>query len=272
MSHIAVDIDSTLYDFETPAREACFRLFAETGDESYKIAAYHPWTEWRSPADVLGVEKWLKAIAVCHDGDIIRAQIPFDGAVETCQALMDAGHHLLYISNRAVESAEATEDWLFEQGFMGHTGMSRVTCLMGDKKPHMAECQYLIDDRLKTCVEFVYDFDWQEQIRARARWHRDASEDPRLIEEVDRLLQIFDDTGEFLSKENFVRLRELEQEVEGEFIQQNSRKAFVKAYPYNQAGTDIPGLYLAPTWTGINRFLVKEGLLQEPAYRALESV
>jgi FMN phosphatase YigB (HAD superfamily) len=54
MAKIAVDIDSTLYDFETPAREAMFKLYKETGDLVYKEGAYHPWTEWRSPADVLG--------------------------------------------------------------------------------------------------------------------------------------------------------------------------------------------------------------------------
>jgi FMN phosphatase YigB (HAD superfamily) len=109
MARIAVDIDSTLYDFEQPSRDACFKLWKETGDEKYKQAAYHPWTEWRSPADVLGVERWLKAIAVVHDDDAILGMEPFTGAVETCQALIDAGHELIYISNRATETEYANQ-------------------------------------------------------------------------------------------------------------------------------------------------------------------
>ncbi len=228
MSMIAVDIDSTLYDFETPAREAMFKLYQDTNDPSFKEGAYHPWTEWRSPADVLGGEKWLQAIALVHDSEVILNRIPFDGAVETCQALMRAGHELLYISNRATESAEATEEWLESCGFFDlhdyvgqgndpqRDGNYSVICLMGDKAPHLRDCQYLIDDRLKTCVQFVYDYEWKDASPLRAE-----------------------------------------------------RLAFVKAYPYNQAGTDIPGLLVAPTWAGINHFMVKKGLLEEAAYEAL---
>jgi hypothetical protein len=225
MARIAVDIDSTLYDFETPAREAMLKLYYETGDDKYKEGAYHPWTEWRSPADVIGLDKWLKAIDLCHDADVIEAQRPFDGAVETCRALLDAGHDLLYISNRATETEEATRRWLEDQGFFGtgmmphdHLGEADMIVLMGDKKPHMADCQYLIDDRLKTCVEFVYDYDWNHKV------HTDKYNRPQ------------------------------------------PRKAFVKAYPYNQAGTDIPGLYIAMTWAGLNEYLVNKGLLEQAAF------
>lgn len=224
---IAIDVDSTLYDFETPSRDACLKLWQETGDDSYKEAAYHPWTEWRSPADVLGVEKWLKAIAVVHDSDSILGMVPFTGAVETCQTLMRAGHKLIYITNRAAHTEEATAQWLSQSGFFSYgprkEGQSGLVVTEGDKRPFIKDAQYLIDDRLKTCVQFVYDYEWQFYHGEIGRVKGDAN--------MDRL-------------------------------------AFVKAYPYNQNATDVPGLILAPTWSAINVYLVKKGLLPEAAVLA----
>jgi hypothetical protein len=228
MATIAVDVDSTLYDFETPSRDACLKLWEESirageRDDSYKEAAYHPWTEWRSPADVLGVEKWLKAIAVVHEDDAILGMQPFTGAVETCQALMRAGHKLIYITNRAAHTEEATRQWLVQNGFLHDgqvPGAAKATLVVteGDKRPFIANAQYLIDDRLKTCVQFVYDFEWQFYHGERDKVKGAANRD---------------------------------------------RIAFVKAYPYNQNATDVPGLILAPTWSAINVYLVKKGLLPE---------
>lgn len=233
MARIAVDIDSTLYDFETPAREAFTKLAEERGDKEYLRGAYHPWTEWRSPADACGLQAWLEAIDLCHSSEIILAQTPFNGAVETCQALADEGHELIYISNRAVESGEATHDWLAKWDFpldksiveaeewhAGHV----LKVLTGDKQPFLRDCQYLIDDRPKTAVDFLYDVDWQ--IR-HGRMH-DDSDGPTL-----------------------------------------KRRVFMISYPYNQALTDVPHLYLAPTWAGLNSYLVGKGVLTKPAYHAL---
>ena len=226
MATNAVDVDSTLYDFETPSRDACLKLWQETGDERYKEAAYHPWTEWRSPADVLGVEKWLKAIAVVHEDDSILNMQRFAGAVETCQALMLAGHKLIYITNRAAHTEEATNQWLAQNGFYDDgrsvPGVSQATLVVteGDKRPFLEQAQYLIDDRLKTCVQFVYDYDWQFYHGVRKEAGGPGAAD---------------------------------------------RIAFVKAYPYNQNATDVPGLILAPTWAAINVYLVKKGLLPEAA-------
>src|SRR3954467_15654616 len=99
MAIIAVDVDSTLYDFETPSRDAAIKMWQETGDDAFKEAAYHPWTEWRSPADVLAGDdgiphRWLEVIARVHQDDSILGMVPFPGAVETCQTLMRAGHKL----------------------------------------------------------------------------------------------------------------------------------------------------------------------------------
>lgn len=219
MATIAVDVDSTLYDFETPSRDACLKLWQETGDDAFKEAAYHPWTEWRSPADVLGLDKWLQAISVVHEDDAILSMQPFTGAVETCQALMAANHKLIFITNRAASTEKATRQWLSTNGFFDTAeGRSSLVVTEGDKRPFIEQAQYLIDDRLKTCVQFVYDYDWQFYMGVR--------------------------------KENG-----------GPGT--NDRIAFVKAYPYNQNATDIPGLILAPTWGAIQHYLVKKGLLPE---------
>jgi hypothetical protein len=231
MSKIAVDVDSTLYDFETPAREAFAKLAERTGNKDYLRGAYHAWTEWRSPADICGTEAWLEAIALCHSEDVILAQTPFNGAVETCQALVDEGHELIYISNRAVESGEATHQWLQEWGFPLDKSIVEVDewqeghvlkVLTEDKAPFLRNCQYLIDDRPKTAIDFVYDYEWQYRFG--------------------------------LMHDPYTRIK---------------RKAFLIAYPYNQALTDIPNLYLAPTWSGINQYLVSKGVLSAPAYHAL---
>jgi phosphoglycolate phosphatase-like HAD superfamily hydrolase len=216
MATIAVDVDSTLYDFETPSREAMYKMYKETGDDRYMHGAYMPWTEWRSPTDSLGLEKWLGVIAMVHDSEVIRRMTPFPGAVATCQALMEEGHHLLYISNRATEAQEATYDWLLDCGFLraDDDPAVDVLCTNENKAPYMAECQYLIDDRPKTVIEFVYSHDWA--------WRQNG-------------------VAEF------------------------QRKAFVKGYPYNQALTDIPNVYVAMDWYGINEYLVRKGVLSEAA-------
>lgn len=275
MANIAVDIDSTLYDFETPAREAMLRLYRETGDRAFKEGAYHPWTEWRSPADVLTDEhgdigRWLEAIGLCHDADVIESMRPFDGAVETCRALVDAGHSLLYISNRATEAADATERWLESNGFLVE-GSTEVMCLMGDKAPHMAGCQYIIDDRLKTVVEFVHDYEWKSMIKMRAGRIRATGPDKgelyyeEWMEVLGGALDEYYDGNKPMTQQQLDELRVVGNKAADAYIAANSRKAFVKAYPYNQAATDIPGLYIAQTWAGLNEYLVSKGLLPEPA-------
>lgn len=277
MAGIAVDIDSTLYDFETPSREAMFRLYKETGDAAYKEGAYHPWTEWRSPADVLGVEKWLKAIALVHDADVIETMHPFPGAVETCQALANAGHKLLYISNRATEALEATEAWLYDHGFLDGKERPEVLCLMGDKAPHMRECQYIIDDRLKTVVEFIHDYDWKTQVERGAQRIINSgpdADDPLASKWDDAISNtldmVYDDSlprvERHASRDYWLRMaNEIATQAADAYRDRNKRRAFVKGYAYNQAGTDIPGLYIAPTWAGLNEYLVSKGVLPEPA-------
>lgn len=271
MAMIACDIDSTLYDFESPAREAMFKLYKETGDIAYKEGAYHPWTEWRSPADVLGVNRWLKAIELVHDAHVIETMRPFDGAVATCQALLAEGHELLYISNRATESEAATNLWLAYWGFIGINDATRVVCTSGDKARYMSECQYIIDDRLKTVVQFAYDYDWEKKIRAEAERIRVHGPDEGTsyfdghMEALDRALTCYYENDGEGRREALTGMYAVNEKAADDYYETHRRRAFVKAYPYNQAGTDVPGLYIAPTWAGLNEYLVSKGVLSEPA-------
>lgn len=299
MAKIAVDIDSTLYDFETPAREAFTKLSAERGERSILRGAYDPWTEWRSPADACGIEIWLEAIALCHANDVILAQTPYNGAVETCQALANEGHELLYISNRAVETADATHEWLQEWNFPVDENITEAVewhgghclkVLTTDKKPFLKDCQYLIDDRPKTVVDFIYDYDWETRIRREAdRIHGNGPDvgDPAW-EDYEKILSVciddryrldalyaengpeesIDSVREVLA-EDLERLHESAEKAAQEYISANRRRAFVIAYSYNQALTDVPHLYLAPTWAGLNEYLVGKGVLSQPAYHPL---
>lgn len=251
MSSIAVDIDSTLYDFETVAREGFLVLADKYDDKDLFRGAYDPWIEWRSPADSCGLDIWLEVIALCHAPEVILSRVPFEGAVDTCRALEAAGHELMFISARDGTAEEATEQWLRQQGFLGSN--AQVVCAH-DKTEHMAECQYLVDDRPKTVVEFVNDPDWNR----------------RLVNEIDRR---WTDVYRKYWVADRERTGQSEQDAYAAHVEwyrkQDARRAFVLEYPYNQNLSDVPGLSLAPTWAGINFYLVKYGLLEKPAYRPL---
>lgn len=217
MARIAVDIDDTLYSFTALARRIMTKVGFETEDKQLIAAAYASWPEWRSPPDLLGVERWLAIIDMCHDSDLILQQQPHLGAAETCNALLRAGHEILYISNRATETEDATRQWLHNNGFIDigdwNAGSVDFMCLMGDKAPHIAECQYFIDDRPKNLIQFVYDYDWSN------KW--------------------------------------------GSNREDMKRRAFGLTTEFNRALTDVPRIYLAPTWSGLNYYFQSKGLLKE---------
>lgn len=206
---IAVDIDSTLYDFSTPCRQAFLDLALEHGDkEEYFKGGYMSWPEWRSPADVCGIDAFLETLDIVHSDEVIKAQLPFTHSEEVVQDIARE-HEIFYISARKEESQDATEEWLFE---ICDYPEARVVCTMEDKIPYVAECQYIIDDRCKTIVDFVYDFTWKYTYGS--------------LEGAD-----------------------------------NQRKAFGLLYEYNRNLTDIPNVYLAPTWAGIRYYLERKGVL-----------
>jgi len=198
----AIDIDSILYPFDIPARRAFENLYEETGDKKYLIGAYHSWDEWRSPEDACGKETWEKVIAMVHSPEVILEQTPFVGAVEGVNAIWNNGYEIIYVSNRHSNSVNATTQWLKDQGFP----LGELHCIQQDKKDILSKCRYLIDDRPKTLVDFIYDFDWKVQ--------------------------------------NAV-----------------DRKAFSLLYSYNRNLSDIPGIFLSPTWDGITSYLERKGII-----------
>lgn len=160
MTTVAIDIDDTLYSFGQLARETFVEVALERGDKRLQRAAYCAWGEWRSPSDVVDNDYWMEVIDRCHQPEVIREQVPFSGAVETLQELVHQGYHLIYISNRSPEVADATYDWLYDNGFPTGSVVDLI-CTTEDKARHVGQCQYIIDDRPKTLVEFVYDFTWK---------------------------------------------------------------------------------------------------------------
>ncbi len=136
----------------------------------------------------------------CHDDEMILKQRPYAGAVETLYALVDSGHELIYISNRATETKRATQQWLSNNLFPE----GELVVTSKDKTPFVACCRYLIDDRPKTLVNFTYDRQWDGA--------------PRI--------------------------------------------AFALTKEYNRGLTDVPGIYLAPTWHGIRHYLIDQKLIE----------
>jgi FMN phosphatase YigB (HAD superfamily) len=208
---IAVDVDNTLYSFEDAARQAYLDLAEEQGDESLFRGAYNPWGEWRSMMDTCGHIAGGDVIARVHSPDVISVQRPYDPAAEVLWDLVEEGYALRYISNRAPESHEATLRWLMSNHFPVGSALepevtSELICTFDDKIPLVRDCQYIIDDRPKTLVQFVYDRCWP-------------------------------------------------------YPNGRTRLGFGLAFPFNQNLTDIPGVFLAPTWSGIRYYLKKKGVL-----------
>jgi len=203
MSTVAIDIDSTLYDFETVFRQAYIDIAIENGNKSLFRGAYSSWVEWRSPRDVCGEEAFQQALERVHTYDVITSRNPYEGSSDVLCSLKDAGHELLYISNRSKSLFDPTREWInknFPQG--------DLICTMNDKQSELSDCQYIIDDRPKTLCEFLYNNSWQGS--------------PRI--------------------------------------------AFGLLFEYNRALTDIPNVYLAPTWAGIKFYLQREEVIEDGIY------
>jgi hypothetical protein len=155
---------------------------------------------------VIDLELWLEVIDRCHQDDVILSQTPFKGSADTLWELVEDGYDLLYISNRKPESEYATREWI---AAMGYPQSENLICTAADKMPLVRDCQYLIDDRPKTLVQFLHDFHWR---------HKHGENGPQ-------------------------------------------RLAFGLLGEYNRALTDVPGIYLAPNWELLRRYLIDKGVL-----------
>lgn len=186
MANIAIDVDDTLYDFGRLAREILSEqaLYCTDVDlqRQLQAAAYSPWTEWRTPADLLPIEVWINIIKRCHEDDVIFQQALFPGCRTVLWKLIECGHSITYISNRAVPTYGATAGWIercdlpHATGYdgEGNTLNGRVTliCTSEPKIPLLIDCQYMIDDRPRTLIEFLADRHWVPGERKAFGLHR----------------------------------------------------------------------------------------------------
>jgi len=152
MATVAIDVDDTL------ARTILADEAAKTGSDVLKAAAYAPWTQWRTPPDMMGLEEWLRIIDLAHDEDMILQQEPYSNSVAICHQLAEQ-HEIVYVSSRNTERYDATLQWLQECDYPDGV----LTCSGHDKTKHLQSCQYIIDDRPSTLVRFVYDYDWKNK-------------------------------------------------------------------------------------------------------------
>jgi hypothetical protein len=202
MALVAIDVDDTLYDFCAAARR---ELVNWTGPDTQraKQAAYALWSDWRLAGELCD-GFWLDVIAKVHGDESILRQEPFLDAAEVVTELAQR-HELLYISTRDPKCHEATSQWLANEGFP----KGDLICTFESKIPHTRDCQFIIDDRPKTLVQFVYDFHWK---------HKHGSENP-----------------------------------------DKKRLGFGLHCTSNLSLTDVPDLYLAPTWALLRHYLADKG-------------
>lgn len=90
--------------------------------------------------------------AVIND-EVFLEQPPFPGAVETLNELSEKGHQIMYLSSRRTHLDSVTREWINRNNFPE----GAIICTEGDKIPFMREADYLIDDRPRWLVGFVYD-------------------------------------------------------------------------------------------------------------------
>src|ERR1700752_1373949 len=154
---IGIDLDDTLYSFCAAARAELAEWDGPEA-EQFRKAAYTIWTDWRSADDLCGGGV-MKVIERVHEDESILSQEPFPDAVDTVRALDEAGHRLVYISSRDPKCWKATYQWL-DEGGVPVPGRD-LSCTEGRKTPPLAGVQCIMDDRPKTLVEFVYDFQWK---------------------------------------------------------------------------------------------------------------
>lgn len=162
---LAVDLDDTLYSFTQTAREVLVDLAIARGDETLMTLASASWSEWRTPAAMIGVENWFEIIERCHRPEVILDRQSYFGASDTLWDLVDAGHTLTYITSRDSQCEDATARWLQDNEFpFDPEGTATLMCqYFPSKAEHIADCQVIIDDRPHNLIEFVYDFAWQYQ-------------------------------------------------------------------------------------------------------------
>lgn len=230
MAKIAVDIDDTLYSFRDASKDALFFLAQKYDDKEILSAAYTEALQWRTLHDVAGGEILAEAIELAHSPEVMAQQRPYLGASETCVALVREGHELLFISNRDEKSAEPTREWLWDNDFPVRQPPTYGYGNEDSPWANPAELKCLWGDKIPHLSDCQYIID-------------------------DRVSTLIRFTTDFVWHRNH------------DDGQEGSRRiGFGLHAPHNTNLTDVRNVILAPTWYGLNYYLVRKGLLQEPAY------
>jgi hypothetical protein len=219
MSKVAIDIDDTLYSFSDLAQEMITKVAIKRGDKALKNGVYSSWHEWRTPNDLLD-EEWQSIIDLCHQDHVIRSQMPFKNAALVLRKIFDMGHDIVYISNRAESTYNVTKEWLQNYNF---PQANSLICTTENKASFIRDCQYIIDDRPKTLVEFVYDHEWKQ--------------------EANEIVNLASDVNLELPRTKL------------------ARKGFGLFCEYNRSLTDVPGIYLAPNWALLEKYIEEKSEL-----------
>jgi uncharacterized HAD superfamily protein len=129
VSRIAIDIDSTLHHY--------WDLLDEIAQRRFGVALpYEDQRTWTIPQ--LPREQLHECIVETHSEENILASEPYPGAVDTVRAWHEQGHWIHITSHRAVETHDATAQWLDRIGLPWHD----------------LHCSY---DKVTRCVELEID-------------------------------------------------------------------------------------------------------------------
>lgn len=162
MATVACDLDQTLYHFHDKVREAFFEIAVERNDKTILRGAYTADNEWRNLTDSVGENIAYEAIEKVHSNQW--HHYPFDDSVETLQKISNK-HEIIYITSRRKIHWEETKRWLANSQFPE----GDLICTIENKLRYLKDCQYLIDDRPKTIIEFLYQDSFPEYIDAYKR-------------------------------------------------------------------------------------------------------
>lgn len=153
MSVVAIDVDETLYSFDTAIRDAFFDMAEERDDKSILRMAYSNNQEWRNLVDH-DQKLAFEAIERVHSKQ--DTFTPFPGSEEVVNKIHKSGHSIKYVGARKDIHQDVTEDFLWWNNFPP----GELICAdpsRGSKLEYIQDCQYLIDDRPRTILEFLND-------------------------------------------------------------------------------------------------------------------
>lgn len=166
VAKVAIDIDETLYSFDNAVRNAFFDLAEKYGDRSILRMAYSNNHEWRNLVDH-DAKIAFEAIERVHSNQ--DRYIPFPDCIRVVNLIYVSGHEIKYVGSRKGIHKNITEQWLDMNEF------PRGDIICADPKlskaAHIEDCQYLIDDRPITMLDFLNDPEWiGAQRKAFALW------------------------------------------------------------------------------------------------------